>query len=103
LTSIPLPYIQKLRKDGYDGKGVKKINSTSEMEQAFEEPSLVEALVDFEKEIAVIVARNDKGEIATFPLVEMEFNPEANLVEFLIAPSTLPFEVQARAEDRKST
>lgn len=98
-TSIPLPYIQKLRKDGYDGKGVKKINSTSEIEQAFEEPSLVEALVDFEKEIAVIVARNDKGEIATFPLVEMEFNPEANLVEFLIAPSTLPFEVQTRADE----
>ena len=98
-TSIPLPYIQKLRKDGYDGKGVKKINSTSEIEQAFEEPSLVEALVDFKKEIAVIVARNDKGEIATFPLVEMEFNPEANLVEFLIAPSTLPFEVQTRADE----
>lgn len=98
-ASIPLPYIQKLRKDGYDGKGVKKINSTSEIEQAFEEPSLVEALVDFEKEIAVIVARNDKGEIATFPLVEMEFNPEANLVEFLIAPSTLPFEVQTRADE----
>ncbi|MCC2599732.1 5-(carboxyamino)imidazole ribonucleotide synthase [Sphingobacterium sp. FBM7-1] len=98
-TSIPLPYIQKLRKDGYDGKGVKKINSTSEIEQAFEEPSLVEALVDFEKEIAVIVARNDKGEIATFPLVEMEFNPEANLVEFLIAPSTLPFEVQTQADE----
>ena len=98
-TSIPLPYIQKLRKDGYDGKGVKKINSTSEIEQAFEEPSLVEALVDFEKEIAVIVARNDKGEITTFPLVEMEFNPEANLVEFLIAPSTLPFEVQTRADE----
>ena len=98
-TSIPLPYIQKLRKDGYDGKGVKKINSTSEIEQAFEEPSLVEALVDFEKEIAVIVARNDKGEITTFPLVEMEFNPEANLVEFLIAPSTLPFEVQTQADE----
>lgn len=98
-TSIPLPYIQKLRKDGYDGKGVKKINSTPEIEQAFEEPSLVEALVDFEKEIAVIVARNDKGEITTFPLVEMEFNPEANLVEFLIAPSTLPFEVQTQADE----
>lgn len=98
-TAIPLPYMQKLRKDGYDGKGVKKINSTSEIEQAFEEPSLVEELVDFEKEIAVIVARNDKGDVSTFPLVEMEFNPDANLVEFLISPSTLPFEIQTQADE----
>lgn len=98
-TAIPLPYIQKLRKDGYDGKGVKKINSTAEIEHAFEESSLIEELIDFEKEIAVIVARNDKGELSTFPLVEMEFNPDANLVEFLISPSTLPFEVQTQAEE----
>ncbi|MBD1420256.1 5-(carboxyamino)imidazole ribonucleotide synthase [Sphingobacterium chuzhouense] len=98
-TAIPLPYMQKLRKDGYDGKGVKKINSTSEIEQAFEEPSLIEELVDFEKEIAVIVARNDKGDVTTFPLVEMEFNPDANLVEFLISPSTLPFETQTQADE----
>src|SRR5690606_23420270 len=98
-TGIPLPYIQKLRKDGYDGKGVKKINSTADIAYAFEEASLVEELVDFEKEIAVIVARNDKGDVSTFPLVEMEFNPEANLVEFLISPSTLPFEVQTQAEE----
>src|SRR5690606_20645168 len=52
-TPIPFPYIQKLRKDGYDGKGVKKITNTSEIEQAFEYPSLVEELIDFEKEIAV--------------------------------------------------
>ena len=98
-TPIPFPYIQKLRKDGYDGKGVKKITNTSEIEQAFEYPSLVEELIDFEKEIAVIVARNDKGDITTFPLVEMEFNPDANLVEFLISPSTLPFEVQTQADE----
>lgn len=98
-TAIPLPYIQKLRKDGYDGKGVKKINSTTEIKDAFEESSLVEELIDFEKEIAVIVARNDKGDISTFPLVEMEFNSEANLVEFLISPSTLPFEIQTQADE----
>ena len=46
----------------------------------------------------MIVARNEDGEVKTFPLVEMEFNPEANLVEFLISPSTLPFEVQQEAE-----
>lgn len=98
-TAIPLPYIQKLRRDGYDGKGVKKITNTTELEEAFEESSLIEELIDFEKEIAVIVARNDKGELSTFPLVEMEFNPDANLVEFLISPSTLPFEVQTQADE----
>lgn len=98
-TAVQLPYIQKLRRDGYDGKGVKRINSTEDIEQGFEEPSLVEELVEFEKEIGVIVARNDRGDVATFPLVEMEFNAQANLVEFLISPSTLPFEVQTRADE----
>lgn len=98
-TNLTIPYIQKLRKDGYDGKGVKKINTVDDLETAFDEPSLIEEWVDFEKEIAVIVARNDDGDVATFPMVEMEFNPEANLVEFLIAPSTYSFDIQQRAEE----
>ncbi|MVN91017.1 5-(carboxyamino)imidazole ribonucleotide synthase [Mucilaginibacter aquatilis] len=96
-AQIPFPYIQKLRRDGYDGKGVYKVVDQSYLENAFTEPSLIERWVDFEKEIAVIVARNEKGDIETFPMVEMEFNPEANLVEFLISPSTLSFEVQQEA------
>ncbi|MGN8071997.1 5-(carboxyamino)imidazole ribonucleotide synthase [Mucilaginibacter sp. SG564] len=95
---IPFPYIQKLRKDGYDGKGVYKVADESYLSGAFKEPSLIEKWIDFEKEIAVIVARNENGDISTFPLVEMEFNPQANLVEFLISPSTLPFEILERAE-----
>ncbi|MGN2374411.1 5-(carboxyamino)imidazole ribonucleotide synthase [Sphingobacterium spiritivorum] len=98
-ANINIPYIQKLRKDGYDGKGVKKIASQEDLEHAFEEPSMIEEWIDFEKEIAVIVARNDKGDISAFPLVEMEFNPQANLVEFLISPSTLSFEIQQQAEE----
>ena len=69
------------------------------MANAFTEPSLIERWVDFEKEIAVIVARNESGEVKAFPMVEMEFNPQANLVEFLIAPSTLPFEIHQEAEN----
>ncbi|SEF41007.1 5-(carboxyamino)imidazole ribonucleotide synthase [Sphingobacterium lactis] len=95
---IALPYIQKLRKDGYDGKGVKKISSSADYADAFDAPSIVEEMVDFEKEIAVIVARNDRGDMATFPMVEMEFNPQANLVEFLISPSTYSFDIQSKAE-----
>lgn len=97
-SRIPFPYIQKLRRDGYDGRGVYKVLDESYLAKAFTEPSLVERLVDFEKEIAVIVARNEDGESKAFPMVEMEFNPEVNLVEFLIAPSTLPFEIHEEAE-----
>ena len=96
-SHVPFPYIQKLRRDGYDGKGVYKVIDESYLAKAFKEPSLIERWVDFQKEIAVIVARNEDGEIKAFPMVEMEFNPEANLVEFLIAPSTLPFEVHQEA------
>jgi 5-(carboxyamino)imidazole ribonucleotide synthase len=97
-SHISFPYIQKLRRDGYDGRGVYKVVDESYLANAFTEPSLIERWVDFEKEIAVIVARNEDGEIKAFPMVEMEFNPEVNLVEFLIAPSTLPFEVHQEAE-----
>ncbi|WP_256012465.1 5-(carboxyamino)imidazole ribonucleotide synthase [Desertivirga xinjiangensis] len=97
-ANLQYPYIQKLRKDGYDGKGVYKIKSEADLENAFEAPSIIEEWVDFEKEIAVIVARNDNGETQTFPCVEMEFNADANLVEFLISPSTLPIEIQKEAE-----
>lgn len=95
---FPFPYILKLRKDGYDGKGVMKINNFEDVKNAFDAPTLIEELVDFEKEIAVIVARNANGDVKTFPMVEMEFNPEANLVEFLISPSTYPESIQERAE-----
>lgn len=98
-SNLNFPFIQKLRRDGYDGKGVVKLSSAADLENAFEEASIVEELVDFEKEIAVIVARNDAGEVKTFPMVEMEFNAHANLVEFLISPSTYAEEVQSRAEE----
>ena len=97
-SSIPFPYIQKLRKDGYDGRGVCKIASHEDFSKAFTEPSLIEQWIDFEMELAVIVARNEAGEIKAFPCVEMEFNSEANLVEYLISPSTLDFEILQRPE-----
>jgi 5-(carboxyamino)imidazole ribonucleotide synthase len=97
-ANLKFPYIQKLRRDGYDGRGVKLINSTSDLEKAFEEPSLIEELINFEKELSVIVSRNEDGDIKTFPCVEMEFNQEANLVEFLISPSSLDFEILQKAD-----
>ncbi|MES2456180.1 MAG: 5-(carboxyamino)imidazole ribonucleotide synthase [Bacteroidota bacterium] len=97
-SHFAFPYILKQRRDGYDGKGVMKINNIADIDNAFDAPCLIEELVDFEKEIAVIVARNANGDVKTFPMVEMEFNAEANLVEFLISPSTYPDSIQEKAE-----
>ena len=97
--NFPFPYMLKQRKDGYDGKGVMKMESNADLDKAFDSPSLIEELVDFEKEIAIIVARNSNGDMKTFPMVEMEFNAEANLVEFLISPSTYPDDLQLKAEE----
>jgi len=98
-SQFQFPYILKLRKDGYDGKGVMKMNSAADLDKAFDAPCIIEKLVDFEKEVAVIVARNANGDMKTFPMVEMEFNPEANLVEFLISPSTFGESLQQKAEN----
>lgn len=97
-AKLNLPFVQKLRKDGYDGRGVMKINKEADLQNAFEAPSLIEKLVDFEMEIGVIVARNENEEVKAFPCVEMEFNPEMNLVEYLISPSLLPHDIQQKAE-----
>ncbi|RQO69693.1 5-(carboxyamino)imidazole ribonucleotide synthase [Pedobacter sp. KBW06] len=97
-SHFPFPYMLKQRKDGYDGKGVMKINNLAEIDNAFDAPCLIEQLVDFEKEVAIIVSRNPNGDVKTFPMVEMEFNAEANLVEFLISPSTYPVAIQQKAE-----
>ncbi len=91
------PFFQKLRKGGYDGKGVVKLVNPHHLEKAFEEPSVIERLVDFDKELSVIVARSESGEIKCFPVVECEFNPEANLVEFLFSPANIKKSVEKEA------
>lgn len=93
------PFFQKLRTGGYDGKGVVKLGHPNKIEHAFEEPSVLERLVDFEKEISVIVARNESGEVKWFPVVECEFNPELNLVEFLFAPANIKKNIEKQAYD----
>ena len=92
------PFMQKLRKGGYDGKGVTPLRTEAEFNAAFNAPSVLEEFVPFVKELAVIVARNESGEIATFPLVEMEFNPEANLVEFIFSPANVNVEIENNAK-----
>lgn len=91
------PIVQKLCKGGYDGKGVKILRSENDLADAFNEPSVIENCIDIDKEIAVITARNADGRIKTFPVVEMLFNKEANLVELLFSPSALSDIQQQRA------
>ncbi len=91
------PLMQKLRKGGYDGKGVQPLRKTEDLAHAFNAPSVLEKMIPFEKELSVIVARNEKGETAVYPSVECQFNPEANLVELLFAPSSIAEEVEKRA------
>jgi 5-(carboxyamino)imidazole ribonucleotide synthase len=91
------PFFQKLRKGGYDGKGVVKLSDPGKLEKAFDAPSVLEMLVDFEKEISVIVARNESGETKCFPVVECEFSSEANLVEFLFSPAVVSKKIEKEA------
>lgn len=93
-----LPAVQKLGRAGYDGRGVRKIRTVEEISQGFDQPGLLEKLVDFEKEISVIVARNEHGAMETFPVVELVFHPEKNLVEYLFAPAQLKQAIQEKAE-----
>jgi 5-(carboxyamino)imidazole ribonucleotide synthase len=94
-----LPFIQKMRKGGYDGKGVTSIKSISDFENAFDVPSLIEEKINFTKELSVLVARNESGEVKTFPVVECEFSEELNLVEFLFTPANISPEIEKKATE----
>jgi len=94
-----LPAVQKLGMAGYDGRGVFKIATKEAIEKGFDAPSLLEKLIDFEKEISVITARNESGDIVVYPVVELVFHPEYNLVEYLFAPAKISKEIEQKAFD----
>lgn len=93
------PVVQKLGRDGYDGRGVQKITSEADLEKAFTAPSLIEDMIDFEKELSVIVSRNEKGETRVYPVVELVFHPEKNLVEYLFSPANISEEITFKAKN----
>ncbi|MCH7401566.1 5-(carboxyamino)imidazole ribonucleotide synthase [Belliella kenyensis] len=94
-----LPAVNKLGKDGYDGRGVQVLRSQADLEKAFDAPGLLEKLIDFDKELAVIVARNKRGELIAYPAVECAFHPTANLVEFLFAPASVNEKIEQKAKE----
>ncbi len=98
--SLCLPFVQKLRRGGYDGMGVAVVNKPEDLGRMLDGPSIVEEKVEIYREVSVIVARNGNGEIKSFPAVEMEFNHQANLVEHLLCPAVLPQEIQEDTEEQ---
>lgn len=94
---LSLPFVWKAAQFGYDGNGVKVVRKLSDLNGLPKGECIAEHLVPFKNELAVIVARNASGEIKTFPVVEMEFHPEANQVEYVICPARIDKEVAKKA------
>ena len=94
---VSFPFVQKLRRGGYDGRGVAVINNKNELNKLLPGASVIEEKVEIEKEISVITGRNKAGEIKSFPVVEMVFDPNANLVDKIICPSSVTAEQSEKA------
>ncbi|WP_179354513.1 5-(carboxyamino)imidazole ribonucleotide synthase [Winogradskyella vidalii] len=95
---LSYPFVWKSTRFGYDGTGVKVVRKVSDLEDLPNVECITEKLIPFKNELAVIVARNEKGDLKTYPVVEMEFHPEANQVEYVICPARIPDEIAKKAE-----
>lgn len=99
IGQLSYPFVQKIRKGGYDGRGVKIVRSEDDLEGILQADSLIEDLVSIAKEMAVIVCRGKDGIITVYNPVEMEFHSEANLVDYLFCPSSLSAKEEKKAMD----
>jgi len=93
-----LPAVHKVGMGGYDGRGVQLLNTKADMALGFDAPSVLEKMVVIKKEIAVIVAVNDKGDTTVYPSVDMLFDPRLNLLEYQVSPADLPEKVLWKVE-----
>ncbi|WCM43308.1 5-(carboxyamino)imidazole ribonucleotide synthase [Flavobacterium sp. CBA20B-1] len=96
---IQLPFVWKATEGGYDGNGVKVVRQAIDLEHLPETECIAETMIPFKNELAVIVARSASGEIKTYPVVEMEFHPEANQVEYVICPARIDETVANKARE----
>lgn len=97
-TTEKFPFVWKSTRFGYDGNGVKIVRSFDDLNQLANTECIAEKMIPFKNELAVIVARNPNGEMKTYPVVEMEFHPEANQVEYVICPARISTEVLQKAQ-----
>ena len=95
--NLKLPFVWKCTEFGYDGMGVKIIRTLSDLENLPNVECISEEMIPFKNELSVIVCRNVSGEIKTYPVVEMEFHPEANQVEYVICPARIDDKVSEKA------
>ena len=84
-----LPAVHKIAMGGYDGRGVQSILAKEDLPKGFDAPAVLEKMVSIDKEIAMIIAINEKGETALFPAVDMVFDPRLNLLDYQMSPATL--------------
>jgi len=96
---LEFPFVWKCAQFGYDGNGVKIVRSTIDLINLPEVECIAEQMVPFKNELAVIVARSVSGEVKTYPVVEMEFHPEANQVEYVICPARIDEKVAQKATE----
>jgi 5-(carboxyamino)imidazole ribonucleotide synthase len=94
---IEMPFVWKCAQFGYDGNGVKIVRSILDIETLPNVECIAEQMVPFKNELAVIVARSASGEVKTYPVVEMEFHPEANQVEYVICPARIEYNIAKKA------
>ena len=98
-NSIAFPFVWKAARFGYDGNGVKIVRNLDDLASLPNVECITEELIPFKNELAVIVARNKDGETKTYPVVEMEFHPEANQVEYVLCPARIDSKVAEKARE----
>jgi 5-(carboxyamino)imidazole ribonucleotide synthase len=96
-SKLNMPFVWKCTEFGYDGNGVKIIRTLQDLDHLPNVECIAEEMIPFKNELAVIVCRNPSGEIKTYPVVEMEFHPEANQVEYVICPARIDEKVAEKA------
>jgi len=92
-----LPAVHKIGEGGYDGKGVQTLADITDLSKGFDAPSVLEKMVAIKKELAVMVAINEKKETAVYPIVEMCFDPALNLLDYQLCPAQVEASVADRA------
>ena len=97
--TLTYPCVWKQDRFGYDGYGVKILKSEKDITHLPETPCLIEDMIPFKNELAVIVVRSVSGEVKTYPMVQMEFHPEANQVEYVICPARIDEKVAQKAQE----
>jgi 5-(carboxyamino)imidazole ribonucleotide synthase len=98
-NELEFPFVWKCAQFGYDGNGVKICRSALDLVKLPDVECIAEEMVPFKNELAVIVARSASGEVKTYPVVEMEFHPEANQVEYVICPARIDATVAQKATE----